>query len=125
MISAMDIHPCYFNAYQLTGNCANKKRNKRMDVNAAVTVIKESINEIFAQDGVGVEITEEMPLIGGDSDLDSMKLVELCLVLEDKASDIGFEFDWTSDTAMSKSRSMFRSIRSLAIEFVSQCEAQA
>ncbi|MCL0044434.1 acyl carrier protein [Dehalococcoidia bacterium] len=96
-----------------------------MDVNAAVTIIKESINEIFAQDGVGVEITEEMPLIGGDSDLDSMKLVELCLVLEDKASDIGFEFDWTSDTAMSKSRSMFRSIRSLAIEFVIQCEAQA
>ena len=96
-----------------------------MDVNAAVTIIKESINEIFAQDGVRVEITEEMPLIGGDSDLDSMKLVELCLVLEDKASDIGFEFDWASDTAMSKSRSMFRSIRSLAIEFVSQCEAQA
>lgn len=95
-----------------------------MDVNSAVTVIKESINEIFAQDGVEVEITEEMPLIGGDSALDSMKLVELCLVLEDKASDIGFEFDWTSDTAMSRSRSMFRSIKSLAVEFVSQCETQ-
>ena len=95
-----------------------------MDVNSAVTVIKESINEIFTQDGVEVEITEEMPLIGGDSALDSMKLVELCLVLEDKASDIGFEFDWTSDTAMSRSRSMFRSIKSLAVEFVSQCEAQ-
>jgi len=95
-----------------------------VDVNSAVTVIKESINEIFTQDGVEVEITEEMPLIGGDSALDSMKLVELCLVLEDKASDIGFEFDWTSDTAMSRSRSMFRSIKSLAVEFVSQCEAQ-
>jgi hypothetical protein len=63
-----------------------------------------------------------MPLIGGVSVLDSMKLVELCLALEDIAAAMGFEFDWTSDAAMSRSRSMFRTASSLAEEFISQME---
>jgi hypothetical protein len=69
-------------------------------------------------------VTDDMPLIGGESLLDSMKLVELCLALEDKATDMGFEFDWTSDTAMSRSRSMFRTAGSLAEEFIKQMEAK-
>ncbi len=69
-------------------------------------------------------VTNDMPLIGGESVLDSMKLVELCLALEDKASDMGFEFDWTSDTAMSRSRSMFRTAGSLAAEFISQMDSK-
>ena len=69
-------------------------------------------------------VTDGMPLIGGESMLDSMKLVELCLALEDKAADIGFEFDWTSDAAMSRSRSMFRTAGSLASEFISQMETK-
>lgn len=69
-------------------------------------------------------VDENTPLIGDGSALDSMKLVELCLSLEDKASDMGFEFDWTSDAAMSRSRSMFRTVGSLASEFLSQMEAQ-
>ena len=69
------------------------------------------------------EITEDMQLIGRESLLDSMKLVEVCLALEDLADEHGFEFDWTSDSAMSKSRSMFRSITKLAEEFANQSEA--
>ncbi len=69
-------------------------------------------------------VTDDMPLIGGESVLDSMKLVELCLALEDKAAEIGFEFDWTSDAAMSRSRSMFRTAGSLAAEFISQMESK-
>ena len=67
-------------------------------------------------------ITDDTPLIGGESLLDSMKLVELCLALEDKATELGFDFDWTSDAAMSKSRSMFRTAGSLATEFINQME---
>ena len=69
------------------------------------------------------EISADMQLIGGDSLLDSMKLVEVCLALEDMADDNGFEFDWTSEAAMSKSRSMFRTVASLAEEFSNQSEA--
>lgn len=62
-------------------------------------------------------------LLGDGSVLDSMRLVELCLLLEDIAADQGFEFDWTSETAMSKSRSIFRTAGALADEFVSQAGA--
>jgi len=68
------------------------------------------------------EITGEMQLIGGESLVDSMKLVEICLELEDLADEHGFEFDWTSDAAMSKSRGMFRSVSALAKEFARQSE---
>ena len=68
------------------------------------------------------EIKEDMQLIGSESLLDSMKLVEVCLTLEDLADEYGFEFDWTSEAAMSKSRSMFRSVAALAKEFASQSE---
>lgn len=69
-------------------------------------------------------VNDDTPLIGGESLLDSMKLVELCLELEDKATDLSFEFDWTSDTAMSRSRSMFRTAGSLATEFINQMETK-
>ena len=70
-----------------------------------------------------VDIDEDMELIGGNSLIDSIKLVEICLALEDKADEIGFEFDWTSDSAMSKSRSIFRSVKTLAQEFSNQSES--
>lgn len=86
-------------------------------------------SEVFSQiaqllDNKSLTVTDEMPLIGDESVLDSMKLVELCLALEDKAEEIGFEFDWTSDAALSRSRSMFRTAGSLATEFVSQMESK-
>jgi acyl carrier protein len=86
-------------------------------------------SEVFSQisqllENKSLKVTDNMPLIGGESVLDSMKLVQLCLELEDKAADMGFEFDWTSDAAMSRSRSMFRTAGSLASEFISQMEAK-
>ena len=64
-----------------------------MNAEEAKKRVMASITEIT--DGE-VEPTEEMNLIGKDARLDSMKLVELCLSLEDQAGDLGFEFDWTS-----------------------------
>ena len=86
-------------------------------------------SEVFSQisqllENKSLTVTDDMPLIGGESVLDSMKLVELCLALEDKAADIGFEFDWTYDAAMSRSRSMFRTAGSLASEFINQMETK-
>ena len=70
-------------------------------------------------------ITKKTPLIGGESEstIDSVDLVDMCLSLEDFAVELGFEFDWTSEAAMSKSRSMFRSVAALAEEFANQSEA--
>jgi len=86
-------------------------------------------SEVFAAiqsllENTSLTVADDTPLIGDGSVLDSMRLVELCLALEDKASALNFEFDWTSDAAMSKSRSMFRTAGSLATEFIAQMEAK-
>ena len=91
---------------------------------------KESIkSEVFSEiskllENKSLTVADDMPLIGGEKVLDSMKLIELCLALEDKAAEMGFEFDWTSGAAMSRSLSMFRTAGSLAAEFISQMETK-
>lgn len=91
-----------------------------MNIKQSMEIVISVVNE--ALEGK-VEITEEMQLIGGEKLLDSIKLVEVCLALEDLADEHGFEFDWTSEAAMSKSRGMFRSVATLAEEFVNQSKA--
>ena len=83
-------------------------------------IIQEIAN---INDEINLEIALETPLIGGESALNSMGLVRLCLYLEELAEEQGFDFDWTSEAAMSKSRSMFRSVRSLIEEFERQKSA--
>lgn len=67
-----------------------------------------------------VEITSESKLIGVNGLFDSMGLVELCVNLEEKANELGFEFDWTSDKAMSRSSGFFSSVGTLFEEFMNQ-----
>ena len=86
-----------------------------------ISVVTEALEEAELEDKI--QVTEKMELIGGEALVDSMGLVSVCLALEDLADEHGFEFDWTSDAAMSKSRSMFRSIAALAEEFANQSEA--
>ena len=62
-------------------------------------------------------VSEKMSLIGGDSLLDSMKLVEVCLALGDLADEHGFEFDWTSEKALSITNSVFRTPATLTEEY--------
>ena len=91
-----------------------------MNIKQAKEIVISTINDALEGEA---EITQEMQLIGGESLLDSMKLVEVCLALEDLADEHSFEFDWTSEAAMSKSRGMFRSVAALVEEFAKQSEA--
>jgi hypothetical protein len=91
----------------------------------AISEIAELKHKIFKAvaallENSSVTVSDDTPLLGDDSAMGSMKLLELCLSLEDMAADLGFEFDWTSELAMSKSRSMFRTAGALANEFLSQ-----
>ena len=83
-------------------------------------IIIEAIKEIIADDenseSSEIDLNEDTPLIGGDSPLDSMSIINLCIKLEEVADEQGFEFDWSGET-MSKSKSMFRSVKELAVEF--------
>ena len=99
--------------------CFSERKKKTVNINQAKKIVISAIND--ALEGKA-EISEQMQLIGGESLLDSLKLVEVCLALEDLADEHGFEFDWTSEAAMSKSRSMFRSVAALTEEFANQSE---
>ena len=87
----------------------------------AIKLVKEVVDQALTNNSAS-KIQETSKLIGSDALLDSMQLVEVCLALEDIADSYGFEFDWTSESAMSKSRSMFRSVKSLGEEFAYQSE---
>lgn len=84
-------------------------------------VFSEIAALVTAQD---VQVSADTPLLGDGSVLDSMKLVELCITLEDIAADLDFDFDWTSEAAMSRSRGMFRTAGALASEFLAQMQPQ-
>jgi len=96
-----------------------------MNLDQAKEIVISVVTGVLEEAKLSDEIlvTDEMELIGKQSLLDSMGLVSVCLTLEDLADEHGFEFDWTSEATMSKSRSMFRSISALAEEFANQSEA--
>ena len=78
---------------------------------------QELINLIKTVIEEDVLLNADTPLIGGESSIDSMSLVQICLALEEKAQDQGFDFDWTSDKAMSFVNSVFQTPETLAREY--------
>jgi len=69
-----------------------------------------------------IDINPHDPLIGFNSSIDSMSLVQICIALEEKSQEEGFSFDWTSEKAMSTMNSIFRSPQTLIDEFNHQLE---
>ena len=71
-----------------------------------------------------IKIDENTVLIGSEGVIDSLGLVELCLRIEDAALVVGFEFDWTSDRAMSRNTGIFRTVGALSEELTRQKSVQ-
>ena len=63
----------------------------------------------------GIIIDEKTNLMS--SGIDSMNLVQICLALEEKSNNDGFDFDWTSEKAMSSMNSIFKTPLSLTEEY--------
>lgn len=67
-------------------------------------------------DQPGDSIGEGTELIGSRATIKSRELVEILLALEEFAEDeLDKEFDWTSDSALSMSKSIFRTAGTLAL----------
>lgn len=81
-------------------------------------VVLEDLRSVLKDESASVN--GDTILIGEGGVLDSLGLVELCLRLEDRARHEGFDFDWTSESAMSQSRSIFRTVGALSEEFLRQ-----
>ena len=78
---------------------------------------EEILDIIKASMDDDIEINANSNLVGGNSMLDSMGLVQTCIALEDKSKEHGFNFDWTSEKAMSTMSSVFRTPSSLVQEY--------
>ena len=63
---------------------------------------------------------EDSTILDTDNNLDSMTIVQLCIALEDKSNSFGFNFDWTSEKAMSSMNSIFKTPKSISDEFNKQ-----
>lgn len=94
------------------------EKTGRMNIDEAGELVLREVSRSIRNENVAADLST--PLMGEHGILDSIVLIELCVGLEDRASELGFEFDWTSDAAMSRSRSMFSTVRSLAEEFYKQ-----
>ena len=82
-----------------------------------IDVIKSVLDE-------DIVINQQSPLIGGDSSIDSMGLVQICLALEERSQSEGFSFDWTSEKAMSSLNSIFKTAETLTEEYNRQLVQQ-
>ena len=88
-----------------------------MNIEISQKIVFEAIKTILDTEK---EFDTNTTLLGEKAILDSMKLVELCLELEDKAEENNFEFNWQSKTVLSQTNSIFRSIDTLSNEFLRQ-----
>ncbi len=79
--------------------------------------ITNILKEIIESEQEKNNLNSSTPLVGPESSLDSMSIVQLFLALEEKASEFGFDFDWTSEKAMSAMNSIFKSPKTLTEEF--------
>lgn len=121
----MGFRATMFGRHCNVANCVDDTQEGQLDMEKIMT-IDEVKQKVFAviqsllEEDKSVIVVGETRLIGDGRVMTSLKLVELCLTLEDLATEIGFVFDWTSEAAMSKSRSMFRTAGALAEEFYAQ-----
>ena len=82
-----------------------------------IGVIKDVVEE-------DIDINPQSSLIGGNSSIDSMGLVQICLALEERSQSEGFSFDWTSEKAMSSLNSIFKTPETLTEEYNRQLMEQ-
>jgi hypothetical protein len=88
------------------------------DVQGIETAICDELAAITGRDRE--MFSKRTVLIGSTAEIKSRQLVELLLAVEDFAADrLGKTFDWTSDSAMSEARSIFRTVETLAARVAS------
>ena len=67
--------------------------NIQIATDLILDLVKKTLDDDYTEpmNNEETRVSENMPLVGSESALDSMKLVRLCLALEDKAFDCGFD----------------------------------
>jgi len=81
--------------------------------------IKETLENYCELNNISKAINKDTPLIGSNSILDSLGLVNIIIDIETSFLDEGIEISLTSESAMSPKISPFRSVGSLC-NFIAQ-----
>lgn len=85
-------------------------------------IVVSCIETYLAENGGGIEINDNTPLIGNARLLDSMGLVNVLVDIETAFLDEDIELSLTSEAAMSRRISPFRSVGSLCNFIMNQLE---
>ena len=78
------------------------------------------LEEIAGLENSTISLDKNSMILNGEYNFDSMALVQLCISLEEKSNKFGFDFDWTSEKAMSSMNSIFRTPLTICDEFNKQ-----
>ena len=90
-------------------------------INSVLKDVEKIISKIIKNDKIKkIKFSNDISLVGERGMFDSMNLVELCINLEDLSLNDNFNFDWTSDKAMSDFNSNFKTPKSIANEYMRQ-----
>lgn len=90
-----------------------------MDKNQIIELVATVVQEYLGTQGVECDVNPQTKLFGDDAVLDSMGLVNIVIDVESEFLDKGIEISLTSEKAMSRSRSPFRTIETI-VEFISE-----
>ena len=82
-------------------------------------ILIKTTNEYFESQDLNEKANENTVLFGSESVLDSMGLVNVIIDIESRFLDKGYEISLTSEKAMSRKQSPFRTISTLA-EFIEE-----
>ena len=90
-----------------------------MEFDAILVIIIKSCQSYFEDNEQIVDVDANTTLFGENSELDSMGLVNVVVDIESRLLDEGYEISLTSEKAMSRKNSPFRTITTLA-EFIKE-----
>ena len=90
-----------------------------METSETKKILIETTNEYFESQDFNEKANEDTVLFGKESVLDSMGLVNVIIDIESRFLDEGYEISLTSEKAMSRRNSPFRTISTLA-EFIEE-----
>ena len=87
-----------------------------MDLKAIQDLVRQTVQSVIALRAPDqqVDVNLQTPLLGADSPLDSLGLVQLVVDLEQGLAKAGLHLSLTDEKAMSQKRSPFASIETLA-----------
>lgn len=83
------------------------------------SVVIDSVREYLESEEAEIEVNEDVVLFGTGGIVDSMGLVNIIVDIESKFLDEGFEVSLTSERAVSRQTSPFKTVSTL-IEFIAE-----